>query len=372
MKPSLSKIMLVLCAIVIASPVRAEVVGEATVGGGYQDNLFNDSNAAGDSYASLGLDLKYYPSASAQISIGSRYSAFSTYRDLSNLTSDASLIVIPTRASSPLSLALSGRATMRTFGPLYELYNQVGASVGADIGYRLSSGIFLRSSASYGSVNYVKAEAGSNHGLDLASAVNLTLPGSNSLAVEVDYTRRIFEKQASIQGMGRGTSSSSLIESETFEISGVIVRYSRPLGQRTGLNLSGGRRMLHLGSDYAAPGYSIDYLSPWTDLWDGSSFSGGLKHFFPAQFMAEAAVAYYDKSFVETVEYDAALDETYRQDSRVDQLTTLSLSLSRPVSLDSGKLFTPQLFIGYRINQSSLDNYDYDDIQVALSLRVGL
>ena len=129
---------------------------------------------------------------------------------------------------------------------------------------------------------------------------------------------------------------------------------------------------LHLDNDYTVLGYTIDYLSPWADLWEGISFSGGLKHFFPRQIMAELSVAYYGKSFVDVVELGEVSSETYWRDARGDQLTTLSLSISRPVSMQNGKILTPSLYLGYRKNQSSSGFFDYDDIMASISLKITL
>ena len=135
MKLSFPTVLLLTLSVLMVSSSSAEVVTEAIIGGGYQGNLFNDSNSIGDQYATFGTDLEYYPSASVQFSGTARYNAFATYGDLSNLAGEASITIIPTSESSVLTLALGGNLSMRKFGTIYELYDRVGSTVGADIGF---------------------------------------------------------------------------------------------------------------------------------------------------------------------------------------------------------------------------------------------
>jgi len=371
-KLSISKVVLFVLSGLVASNLNAEVITEATIGSGYQSNLFNDSNSTGDTYGSARIDLKYYPSASTQFMAGAQYSAFANYGDLSNVTGDLSFTIIPTPETSPFSLTLTGGVAVREFGTLYDLYNQVGTNLGTNISYRLTRWAYLQSSVSYLSTSYTNSDFGSNRGIDITAGINLTAPGSNSFALMADYSGRVFDQPAIIQDGGGHTLAVGQDKSETFEITGVRLRYSRPLGERTGMNFSVGHRQLHVDNDYTVLGYTIDYLSPWADLWEGMSISGGLKHFFPKQITTELAFAYYDKSFVEAIELDGIASETYWQDTRDDRLTTLSLSLSRPVSLQNGKQLTPLIHLGYRKNQSSTGFFDYEDISASVSLKIAL
>jgi len=355
-----------------ALDVNADVVTETTIGSGYQGNLFNDSNSTGDTYASAGIVLKYYPSSSTRFAAGAQYNAFASYGDLSNLTGDLSVTIIPTPEGSPLSLALAGAVTVRRFGTLYELYDQAGTKIGADISYRLRRWAYLQSSVSYLNTSYTNSDFGSNRGIDIATGVNLTVLGSNSLALRAEYSRRSFDQPKLILEGAGSTLAVGQDNSETFEITGILLRYSRPLGERTGMNLSIGSRQLHVRSGYAVLGYSVDYLSPWADLWEGPSLSGSVKHFFPDQFTTELSFGYYDKSFVDVIEFAESSGETFWRDDRNDQLTTLSLSISRPVLFQDRKLFTPTINLGYRQNHSSTEYFDYEDVWASISLRVAL
>jgi hypothetical protein len=372
MKLSISIAVLFVVSGLAASDVNAEVVTETTIGSGYQGNLFNDSNSTGDTYASAGIVLKYYPSTSTRFAAGAQYNAFASYRDLSNLIGDLSVTIIPTPEGSPLSLALAGAITVRRFGTLYELYDQAGTTVNADISYRLMRWAYLQSSVSYLNTYYTNSDFGSNRSIDITTGVNLTVLGSNSLALRAEYSRRSFDQPTLTQEGAGYALENGQDNSETFEIAGILLRYSRPLGERTGMNLSVGHRQLQVGNDYAVLGYSVDYLSPWADLWEGQYLSGSVKHFFPNQFTTELSFAYFDKSFVDVIEVVESSGETFWRDDRNDDLTTLSLSISRPVLIQEDRLFTPTIHLGYRQNQSSTEYFDYEDVWASISLRVSL
>ncbi len=346
---------------------HAEVVSELNLGSGYRGNLFTDSNAAGDTYAAAGYRLKYYPSASVEFTGGARYNAFAEYSDLSSLSGDASLTAILTPATSRFTFALNGQAAYRTFGQLYQPYDRASGSAAASLGYAVAAGVHLMGGASYTNSVYTNSDYGSSHGLDLTGGINLTVVGSNSVALRADYTRRWFD-QPDISGTGNPTAGTD--NSQMFEIIGLTARYSRPLGQRTGLSLSGGYRQLSVAGDYAVLGYTIDYLSPWSDLWEGQSVSASIKHIFPHQVKTEIAAAYYDKRFVDVIELDQGAGSFYNRESRDDILTTGSLTVSRPFLLKSGNLLTPTVSIGYRSNESTADYFDYNDAWGGLSLNV--
>lgn len=355
--------------VTVSAGLRAEVVTEAYIGGGYESNLFNDSNATSDQYATLGANLKYYPSGSLQLTGAARYNAFSTYTDLSNFTGELSATFVPTPVNSPFTMSIQGSFAGRTFGTTYQLYDQTAISAGVNASYRLTPKLHVLSSVSYGADEYTNSEYGSSRSLDASAGLNATLPGSNSLAVGFDYTHRALEQADLLtDNPGHGQQANSNDNSDYFDLTGVRVRLSRPLGQRTGISLSVGHRQLHVDNNFTALGYTIDYLSPWADLWQGLSISGSVKHFFPHQFVVELSGAYFDKEFVDVLELDDEGTETYWADSRDDRLTVVNLKFSRPISLKDNTSMTPTVQLGYRRNESTVGYFDYEDLTATLSL----
>lgn len=358
-----------LSAMLIIADSFAETVTNLSIGSGYQGNLFNDSNSSGDSYALASLSLKHYPTATTELALTGQYQAYHEYGDLSGFNGTAAATIIPTAPQSNVMLALHGTASILTFGQLYELYNQTGLSAGADISLRPAPWLNLSTSIGYSLSDYTNVDYNSNRGIDLGAGCNISLPGSNALGLRVDYSRYSYDQAPDATTM-TGRSGHTDGSSELFTITGITARFSRPLGVRTGMNIAIGHRQLQVASDYVAPGYTIDYLSPWSNLWEGPSISAGIKHFFLHQVTAEMSFAWLDKSYVDVVEYDAEDESTSDAISRDDRLTTVSLALARPFLLNNGNLLTPSLQLGYRDNESSLDQYRYADLWGSLALRI--
>lgn len=372
MKSTNTTIVLTTLLAITACAAGAEVVTEATLGSRYQGNIFSDSTMTDDVQTTVGAGLRYYPASFAELTSSIEYSTFGSHRDLSNLTGGFSVTVIPSSGASRFTPALSASATTRRYGPTYEPYDQRGASTQIGFTYRLAPWIHLGSQASYSLTDYYNSESGSNRGVGLSGDLHLSIAGSNALSIGYDYSRRAYDQAFVSSGAGVSSHDESEANTETLGVSGVHLRYSRPLGMRTGVNLSVGRRFMHLDGQYVAPGYTVDFLSPWADLWSGRSFSCGLKHFFPGQLTAEVSAVYLDKAFIDAYELASSDDGAYERYSRDDQMTTVSLSLSRVVSLGPGTRLIPSLKAGYRDNRSSLALFDYHDYWASLSLSAGL
>ena len=352
--------------------LMANMVTDITIGGGYQSNLFNDSNSLSDKYAAVDAKLKYYPATSTRFAVAASYNAFSSYKDLSNFTGEASVTFVPTSETSALTVVLGTNLSVRKFGTTYEPYNQQGKALSLQMSYRLTQWANLLSSAAYLDNRYSNSDFGSNRGLNLNAGINFTIAGSNSIALKWRYYNRSFDQPTIIQeSAGQGHSAEQVI-SETFGITEIALRLSRPLGKRTGMNLSIGHRQLHLANDYTVPGYTIDYLSPWADLWEGVSLSGGVKHFFPNQWISQLTFAYNDKRFIDVVEIGEDTSDTYRMDNRDDQLISLSLIISRPLSMQNSKQLTPSFHLDYIKNNSSSEYFNYDNIQASIGLKLSL
>ena len=362
--------LLIVFVIVFATPCSAEVVTTVSLGGGYQGNLFNDSLSIGESYSSIGGDIKLYPSNSVQITGEGTYNAFSSTKDLSNFLGGTSVMFIPTSETSALSVMFTGQLSYRGFGILYELYNRSSAGASGAFGYRLLTSLQIQSRVSYSGTNYLKSDYGSNRGFEVAGGFNLTPYGSNSLAFEVGYSRFTYDL-AKYEESGNSNSSQRVTtNSQAYTSTGLSLRYSRPLGERTGISMSFGHRLSQLDDALAITGYSIDYLSPWGELWDGSSISANVKHFFPGQVTVEINGAIYDKAFVDVIESDSLLAESFLLKSRQDDLATTSITISKAITVGENNLLTPGLNLGYTHSQSTLDEYDYGDISAYFSVKM--
>ena len=348
----------------------AETITESSISTGYTGNLFNDSSAADDYYSTFNLELKNYHKEIMAFTIAGQYNRYYQYQDLSSVTGGTSLTIMPLDKTSPMTLAFAGQIAYQKYGAIYALYDNVGASVAANFTYRVSQRFYFLSGISFLHNTYTNTDYGSNQGFLLASGFHLTPFGSNALSINAEFSRKAYEQPVTVISGNGNSGENTIAKNETYDIAGLTARFSRPIGKRTGISLSGGYRHVEIDNDFSVQGYSIDYLSPWAELWEGGSLSGTVKHFFPKQITTEITAAYYDKNFVDIIELDELLNATYPGESRVDRLTTISASFSRPFVIDHTALLKPTVFIGYRHNNSTIEKYTYDTMRFSLALNL--
>lgn len=366
------KIIALLISIIIFSLVPsawAEINTTFSISGGYQGNLFNDSLSVADSYTSFNSSIRYYPSGLIEIAAYGVYNAYASINDLSHIKSGASVTLIPTSDTSPLSLIFSGAVSQRSFGELFDPYDRNIFSGAAAIGYHIRPALMLKSQASYLAVSYVNSDFGSQDGFDISGSINFTPIGSNAFEIDINFAKNSYE-QASL-GL-ESPQNRQFLTTENYSTVNYSLRYSRPLGNRTGVNMTFIKRQLDRTNTFAIPGYSIDYLSPWADLWEGSSISATAKHYFPRQISLEIGAIFSMKSYADVMEYSETESNTYQISSRDDNYLSIRFSFSKSITMSPNSILLPALEIGYIHNNSTSDLFDYDSPLVTFSMSARL
>lgn len=361
----------VVALLLTAYPVYAEVVPEVTFSGGYTDNLFNDSSSADDFYTAVSPLFKIYPSAEAEITFGGTYTFYHDSTDLSNLYGSAGITIIPDLDESPLNLMLSASIKGRDYGDLFQPYNSWSAEAGVVSSFKISPQALFRTGVSAGTTDYTNSVNGDNEGFGFFGGINLTPYGSNSLNLEAgfDYQRYVTGLDTvQISGGRRPSSSISGVKS-SFQSVSYSVRYSRPLGDRVGMNT------FFVGSEFVKQvdsliyGFSINYLSPWSSLWEGWTWGTNFKAYPGRDFILESGVGYADKNFIENLESIVVGDstETFTQE-RSDQRVSLYLNIQRPFRAGSGLLIRPSVQISWVDNSSNVELFDYSYVDISAGL----
>lgn len=361
-------------------PVYAEVVPEVTLSGGYTDNLFNDSSSKDDTYTAVSPLLKIYPSTVTEITLSGAYTAYSDYGDLSNLFGSIGVSVIPDVKGSSFHYMFVGGLDARSYGEQFEAYNTWGGYFQALFSLVAREGIIFRGGGSASFSEYTNSIIGDNDGLNFLIGLNTTVFGSNSLNLEAGYGFRRYITDSKIVESGRGPNSVSRIEEirNTFQEANFSVRYSRPLGMRTGVSALYSHRHFVKEADWVVYGFSVDYLSPWTSMWDGPSIGGRIKHFPGSDFVVEAGFAYTDKEYVQSLdviiqedpEDPEATIEDYVINQRNDSRTSIYVQVQRPFSTKSRLMVRPSIQIRWINNQSTDLRYDYSYPDVQLNIYV--
>ncbi|UCD62608.1 MAG: hypothetical protein JSW34_07505 [Candidatus Zixiibacteriota bacterium] len=364
-----------------ATPTRAETVPEVTFRGGYTDNLFNDSASLNDSYTAISPRLNIYPSPSSQITLGAAYTAYFEESELSNFSGDAGFTIIPTAIDADLNLMLSGGLSGRRYGSRYDAYNNYGLNGGGAFNYRLRPDLILRGGASAALSDYTNSFSGDSKTWNVFGGLNMTVLGSNSVNLQLGLDYKQFEHPASWQDdvqRGRDRSENATVTSD-FGILRYSIRYSRPWGKRVGL---GGFLTLSEfveEADSVIYGFTIDYLSPWSSLWEGPTLGAYIKSYPGKDFIVEGGFSYIDKEFVknlEVVTYEDPNDSTllvtdFVLQQRSDQRFNLYVRLQRPISASSGTLIKPMVQLAWVDNKSNqgLFEYSYFDINLSVNVR---
>jgi hypothetical protein len=275
------------------------------------------------------------------------------------------LTIIPWLNESRLSLMFSGAMNGRRYGEEYRLYNNWQADLDAQFSYSAGSGITLRGGTSIGTTEYPNSASGGSSGFGFFGGLNLTPYGSNSLNFEAGMSllRYVTGLDTVQTGNWRHPSSSISGQKSDFHFAYFSLRYSRPLGERVGVNASYSERRFVKEADSVIYGFSINYLSPWWSLWEGRSLAANIKTFPGADFILESGFTLTDKKYIQNLEVSSTGDETtYDLLRRDDEYATFYIRLQRPFSTSSQLLIKPGIELGWADNSSNLTRYDYAEV----------
>ncbi len=349
---------------------NGEINASFNLGGGYNGNLFNDSLASEDSYSTISGNIDYYPSSSVQLSVFGQYSAYKTNNDLSNIYGGGSIKVIPTGEASLVSVIFSGEMSHQEFGSLYNLYSQNNFGTDALIIYQVAPKININSRVSYAAVSYFNSDYGSRNGLALSGGLNFTPFGSNSFNFMANYYMGRYDQMPTDLDSSPGGRSNRTDDYDSYSLTDISLRYSRPIGERTGVSVSLGQRYIRYDESFIVADFDVDNLSPMSDLWDGPSGSVFIKHIFANQYKLVLKSSYAEKSYIETTEQSTDEIILDQQNLRSDSFASFLISLSRPITIGTGNILTPTLSVSYSSNGSTENLYDYSGLSASLSMNI--
>jgi hypothetical protein len=369
-------ILLGLTTAIIWSPVNgADTATDFGLGAGYTDNLFNDSTAVHDSYTSPYLNLKLYPTSSMEIGLSGAYHAYRENVDLSSLTAGGSLTLVKVDENQPLSLFFSAGGSLQKFGELYRDYDHFQSDLSASARYRIASKVQLKIGGVFSSSVYSNSAAGDNYGYGAFVGLNSSFWGSNTIDIEggVDLTRFTGLENSSntaVRGWRSMMTESSTLETD-LQTAYVSLRYSRALGNSSGLSLEYAARTFIGNETVATYGLTIDNLSPWTSFWEGQAVSAEIKTFLLPGFIVTGGGRYRNAQFMDALEADNTADEvTYTLQSREDDQVQAYFGLKRPFVVAPGRILSPTLNLSYIDNSSTHPFYDFSSFGAALSLNL--
>lgn len=359
-----------------ALPADAKIGFEYTTNLNSTDNLYSDSSHIYDAYSYVSLKLKAYPLSMLEISANGEQSNYRAEDGLSNQLGGLSFAFAPLPQNSRLAIYVSADMNGRVYHSAFKRFNNNYIDLLGSAGYELSSFMSVRSGASYKHTRYVNSGK-TKRDLDLFFGGNITFPGQNSLDLESGFS---FTNCPFKDTLGPAPdpewpysfwAAMTLPEKQTnIRIFYFSPRLSRPIGAKTGINISFTRQLFQNYDNQWTGGDSTQFLSPWASVWEGSAITAGVKSFIIPHFILTANAGYWDKTYFKTIEdYKSTLAHIIRVDHkdyrRHDWQTRLSFGAQYPIKTRSGFLVEPSINLDYTNTRSNNKLYQFHNLMIA-------
>jgi hypothetical protein len=266
----------------------------------------------------------------------------------------AGITIIPTSQNSPISFYISGDFNNRSYRDAFRDFNTNEWEIVSSLGYTVINSFRLRAGVSFESTDFVNDEDADKESYQIFSGFNLSLPGSNSLDLEFGHS---FANYNFIDTSTIFTFPQALEEFngdlKSFYIS---PRFSRPLGNRAGFNITYSYSEFTDEEDKVVYAYSSGFLSPWASVWAGKSVTVNLKAYPFREMIATAGFGYFTKTYLNSLELKYILHD------RHDYQRSWYISLSWPMPSRMGLYIEPSLQVSFTNNSSTYRLYDYKNL----------
>ena len=369
--------------------VHGNIALEIGANEGYNGNLFDVANRTTDYSTGTNFGLKYYPLSNLELSGTGDYTKYKETDALSSFGRGAKAIFIPTAANARLSAHLESKFNRQSYeGDSLQRYNTNTFEILSALGYQLNPRIHLRGSANWRFTDYSETVAGDGVindriDLDLIAGANWNVFGSNVLDIEWGMIQTRYDEDTLAEFLNFDE-----MRLDTMEVPyGRRVRtmhfsptFSRPLGDRTGLNITLVYRNFVSGEDVTVRGAASGVLDPLSSLYEGFGGFFKVKTFLIPRVITEFGVGYWDKTHLKTEEQvwvphpvfpgDSLL--VYEATDREDDQSRAYMTITVPFPDGPGGFYIePSAKVSYRDNSSTHELYNYYgwNISVGVSLK---
>ncbi len=348
---------------------------EFGLNGGYTSNLLtiNDSSDVEDSYTTSSVKLIFYPVSSMEVILFGDYTYYSQQYNLNSLSKGIAFTFIPTKEHSQFSAYLSGGFSGQTYKDNLNAYNNNNFNLLASLGYNLSRTFSLRTGMLLESNSYLYSDVSDNDSYEIFAGTNFTLFGSNSIDIEGGYSSKKFSYIPDTTGrMDLGLTGSFDVYHTRGDLNSFYLspRFSRPIGSKTGLNLTFHHREFLNADNAVVLGSAVNFISPWGNIFEGQSYTISLKTIIIPKMIISSGLGYWKKAFLKTM---VITDYAIRfAEKRYDEQNRFFVILERPIYFKSGGALKPKLQIDLTHNntttRSMFNYYDYSGFSINASL----
>ncbi len=380
MKKALYGGLILLGIFLFALSASADVKFEAGINNGYESNLIKDNNDIYDVYTTTSGRVYIYPVSFAEINGGVDYTYYSkTYR-ISNLNTGGEITLIPNLKDSPLIPYAKGSFYGSRYRSEYSGFNNNSGNLTGGLLFHAARQLYFRIGGKYNQTSYIDNDIYDQKSYEFFAGANATFLHNNTIDIEAgfgeaDYSsiRNDLDPFADIID---GVPDTFLVTRhlKSYYIS---PRFSRPIGDKTGVNITYTYRNFTNDSLGIIFGSSSENLSPWSSLWEGHSVTGAVKTLFFTDAIVTVGVGYFEKHFLRTLEESQLFIYQQLGPARHDYQTRFFLKIQRPIATRSGWFIEPSLSLEYVNNESTTkilrrdldempydDRYDYNDFTI--------
>jgi len=356
---------------------------------GYNGNLFDVANRVTDYSTSSNAAVRYYPLTSLELAGTGDYTRYKDTDALSSLSRGLQTTFIPAQPNAAIALHLQGKFNRQTYkGDSLQRYNTNAWEFMPAVGYQLNPRTHLRAGATWRFTDYTQTVAGdgvinSKIEFDMVAGCNINFHGSNALDVEIGMLQTRYDEDTlaeflNFQELRLDTAVVSYGRRvRTFHFSPV---FSRPLGDKTGMNVTAAYRRFASGENVIVRGAASGVLDPLSSLFEGFGVYIEIKTFLIPRLVTTVGSGYWDKKHLPTevrkyVPHPVFPDDSllaYVPTSREDEQLRTFISVQMPFPNGFGGFYIePSATVSYRDNSSPIDYYDYYgwNISVGVSLR---
>jgi hypothetical protein len=356
----------------------------------HTSNLLKNAGEAAAWYTNPRAALRLYPVPTMEISLTGQYtfyygldSGLTELEDLSNFRGGVAVSFIPRQSDDGVSVVMEGRLDHQEYRDAFDEYSNSDGALTVTAGTAPADNLRLRAGGSVRRTAYGNSDDLDRSEYDVFGGLNWTLPGRNVIDGEfgVSLTRATFMTGLFVHRITGDTLSDPSVvqasfltpteadDSEALSLLYMSKRFSRPLGDRTGISATVTWRKLPQSGSKTVQGINSDVVSPWSSVWEGYSFSVNIKTFMIPRIILTWGAGYWHREYLPAWEIRAEQRGSVMVDfwtfvERVDNQRRTYVSVERPCSV-AGSILRLSVSVDYTSNSSNHILYDYEDVTAA-------
>jgi hypothetical protein len=357
---------------VFSPNARADIRYEFGLNGGYTNNLFFDSSDVLDRHTTGTAAVKYYPLSWMELNLSGDMSVYGEISGLSSHLGRIGFTAIPLSQDHKFVISVSGSYDGRRYHRDLGNYDNNNFNTRLAVGYRFRPTLAGRIGATIQTTSYLSSESGDKRSAEVFTGLNATILGSNSLDIEfglgaADY-KKIDESLEFLPIGPYGEEPEEALQSATLRSIYFSPRLSRPLGSRTGVNLTLLYRNFQNAGGAIVLGSTTGLLSPWSSVWEGKSVTLTVKTYLIKTLTMSAGAGYWRKTYLPTLEEE---DYAWRSEwgkSRDDIQKRVYLQVLRPITVRRDGLLQPKIQIDYTHNNSTNELFKFSGFSIDMGI----